>query len=263
MVTVMGHPQWNIRPPGPVRPAVLALWSPPHPLAAPFFRMMAGRGDFQSYDEPFSSLAAERRYRVGGQTVTDPDRLLDEILAAAQSVPVVYKDTTEYRHCELFADPRLFYEVEHTFLIGEPRGPIETRYAADPRVSRAALGYEHVYEIFDLVCAATGRVPVIVDADVLAERPAATVRAYCAAVGIDFDPDALSWDPHAEPEIPAPPAADDPAPARGRWRREPDRGPQDGPGPQLETDPVLAAHYAHHLPFYERMLEHALVVPGV
>jgi hypothetical protein len=247
VVTMMGHPQWNIRPAGPARPSVLALWSPPGTPATAFFRMMARRGDFQPYQEPFSDLASARHCLLGGRTVTDPDHLLDEILAQSASMPVFFKDTTEHRHCELFADPRLFYEVAHTFIVGDPRGPIEARFAADPRVERAALGYEHVYEIFDLVCEATGRVPVVLDADVLTEYPAESVRAYCAATGIAFDSDALTWDPR-DPDLQDPP-------------RQAAAGP--GPRPRVEDDPVLAAHYAHHLPFYEKMREHALVVPGI
>jgi hypothetical protein len=39
-----------------------------------------------------------------------------------------------------------------------------------------------------------------VDAGDLMSRPADTIKAYCAHVGIDFRPHALTWQPSDRPE---------------------------------------------------------------
>jgi Sulfotransferase domain len=256
VVTVIGFPRDEVWPPGPRRPAVLALWSPPKSLSTAFYRMMAQRGDFQLYHEPFSDLAETKEYRLGERTVNDPDSLLDEILRVSAGVPVFFKDTTVYRHCELFADPRLFYDVVHTFIIRDPRRTIASHYAVNPQVTRDEIGYEYVYEIFDLVREATGRVPTVLDADVLLSRPVDTVRAYCASVGIPFDEDALRWEPGEPTEWRR----------TSRWHRDASRGSaferRDRGHPARGAGHLaLAGHLEYHLPFYEKMREFALAVP--
>ena len=51
---------------------------------------------------------------------------------------------------------------------------------------------------FDLVTAINGNPPPVIDSDDLLEDPEAMVEAFCEAVGLEFMPDALRWEPGAD-----------------------------------------------------------------
>lgn len=236
-------------------PAVLALWSAPRSLSTAFLRMMVQRGDYRVFHEPFSDLAALGTGRIGERDVASPRELLDELLRLSGQTPVFFKDTTEYRHVELFSDRRLIDLVTHSFIIRDPRLAIESHYAVNPNVTLAEIGYEHLYEVFDTVRQATGAVPAVIDADALVRQPEPTVAAYCAAVGIAFDGRALSWDPGERDEWSR----------TSRWHQAAADSSAFAPrervyATRVDNDPGLARYYEHHLPFYERLREHALTV---
>jgi hypothetical protein len=105
------------------------------------------------------------------------------------------------------------------------------------------------------VRAASGRPPVVIDSDDLVARPEATMAAYCAAVGLPFIPQALTWEPGERPE----------------WRRtarwHTDASASSGFEPRERTYPhtvessdKLARFAAHHLPFYEKLHSQRLEV---
>ena len=101
----------------------------------------------------------------------------------------------------------------------------------------------------------TGREPVVVDSDDLVTRPAATVKAYCARVGIDFRPEALTWQPYDRPEW-------EPS---SRWHTDVAASTGFGnvagkPGMDIERHPVLSKYLDYHLPFYEMLYTRRLAV---
>ena len=80
-------------------------------------------------------------------------------------------------------------------------------------------------------------------------------RAYCAAVGIAFRPDALAWRPESRPEW---------RPSE-RWHADASASngftaPGKNYGPVIDTHPALGAYLRHHLPFYEEMHARRLTV---
>jgi Sulfotransferase domain len=234
-------------------PRVVALWSPPRCVSTAFFRMIAARGDFVMLHEPFADLAAKGEYDLAGTRVTSPAQAIDEIGRISAERPVFFKDTTEYRHAALFADPRLMELATHTFIVRDPRRAIESHYAMNPAVTLPEIGFENLHEIFGLVRAATGTVPPVVDADTLVRQPEQTVRAYCAAVGIPFDPQSLRWSPGERPEWRR----------TSHWHRDAAessafRESERRYEVRVDNDPALAAFYAHHLPFYRELLDFAL-----
>jgi hypothetical protein len=96
---------------------------------------------------------------------------------------------------------------------------------------------------------------VVIDSDDLVARPEATMAAYCAAVGLPFFPQALTWD-HGE---------------RSEWRRSArwhaDTSASSGFHRRervyphtVENSTELARMAAHHLPFYDRLYEQRLDV---
>lgn len=235
-------------------PKVLALWSAPRCMSTAFLRMMVQRGDFQIIHEPFSDLAAQGEYHVAGQRVTTGEDLLGAMLALAADGPVFFKDTTEYRHAGRFAaDHRLFEQVEHTFIIRDPRRVVESHYAMNPQVTLPEIGFEYLHEIFELVSQRTGTTPVIVDADELVRRPRDTVAAYCRAVGIPFAEQAMAWESGERTEWSR----------TSGWHQDVARSTtfqasDSAYETRIDNNATLAEYYRYHLPYYERLRDFAL-----
>jgi hypothetical protein len=94
-----------------------------------------------------------------------------------------------------------------------------------------------------------------VDAGDLMHRPADTIKAYCAHVGVDFRPDALSWQPSERPEW---------QPFR-HWFTDvaASSGLTEVPGrrrPDVEQNPLLGTYLDYHLPFYDQLYQRRLVL---
>lgn len=102
---------------------------------------------------------------------------------------------------------------------------------------------------------AGGNASIVIDSDDLVARPEATMAAYCAAVGLPFNPRALTWEPSE----------------RSEWRRSArwhvdvsassgfERRERVYPH-TVENSGELARFAAHHRPFYEQLYAQRLDV---
>lgn len=238
------------------------LWSAPRSRSTAFFRMMAERGDFTVVHEPFSYLAEFGYAEVGGVRVTSAPDLFTAIRSLARTTPVFAKETTGRRYPEVLAEPAfLAADAVHTFLIRHPRETIASYHAMSPDAPLHKIGFESQYEIFVAVRRLTGREPVVMDSGDMVRRPAATVAAYCAMVGIDFRPDALHWQAVSRPEWEpsrqwhADVAASTGLGAAGLGAAELGTAASGGRGVGVDVDghPRLAGYLRHHLPYYEAL----------
>ncbi|MET9956200.1 sulfotransferase family protein [Streptomyces sp. NPDC006339] len=232
---------------------VLALWSAPRSRSTAFARMMAERGDRVVVHEPFSQVVDFGEVKVGDRVARGERDVLAALRDMAADKPVFFKDTTDFHYPALLADRAFLRAATHTFIIRHPSEAIASHHALNPDLGRDEIGFARLHEIFTAVREATGTTPVVVDSDDLLDRPADTVRAYCAAVGIPFLPDALNWQPGMRSEWQA----------TSRWHESTSRtaGFTRGSGRGAETveaDPVLRAHRDYHLPFYEELRAAAL-----
>jgi hypothetical protein len=210
--------------------------------------MMVERGDFLVIHEPFSHCSDFGVAEVGPERVQSEPELIEAILNLSTTSPVFFKDTTDFHYPHLLTHTRFLREATHTFILRHPAAVIASHFALNPQLTCAEIGIERLAEIFEAVVAETGRTPVVIDSEDLVDRPAATVAAYCAEVGIPARPEALTWAPGVLP-----------AWARtSRWHASTAQSSgftgqarqyQDG----VENNPVLAGYLAHHLPYYERL----------
>ncbi|MFD4551263.1 sulfotransferase family protein [Streptomyces sp. NPDC058466] len=231
---------------------ILALWSAPRCRSTAFFRMMSERGDFTPVHEPFSYLAEFGVSEVGGEQARTEKELLTALRTLARRGPVFFKDTSDERYPGVLADTDfLGRDARHVFLIRHPRETIASYYAINPGVRRHQIGFEALYELFTAVHEQTGELPLVIDAEDLVDEPEAVTRAYCARVGIDFRPEALTWQPGARSEW---------QPSK-QWHR--DASASSGFEARRKKDyvdvdahPVLGAYLEYHLPYYEKLLAH-------
>lgn len=227
------------------------LWSAPRSRSTAFFRMMIERGDFAGVHEPFSYLAEFGYAEIGGERVTSAPALIAALGSAARKRPVFAKETTGRRYPEVLASPGfLARDAVHTFLIRHPAETIRSYLAISPDAPLHKIGFESQYEVYSAVIAAGGRAPVIVDAADLVRRPADTVRAYCAATGIRFRPEALEWQPSDRPEWKLSRAWHTSVAASSGFRSPAADSAE--PAPAVDH-PSAAGYLAYHLPFYQRL----------
>ncbi|MFJ3833833.1 sulfotransferase family protein [Streptomyces sp. NPDC090046] len=236
-------------------PAVIAMWSPPRCRSTAFERMMIERGDLTVLHEPFNILASKGCFEIEGRTYRSETELLDAILelAATGGRPVYFKDTTDFRYPGLLADPRLTTALRHTFIIREPAEAIASHFARNPELTADEVGFGHCAEIFDMVRAATGTVPPVVEAADLVADPAGIAAAYSSLTGLPDLPGALSWQ----------------AGERSEWQVFEDwhrdaaasTGIHDRSGDYTDTvgnNAHLAALHQAQLPFYEHLRAHRI-----
>jgi hypothetical protein len=237
-------------------PRILALWSAPRCMSTAFFRMMLERGDFHAVHEPFSNLAEFGEVSVDGTTLTSGTTLLARLRELGDAGPVFFKDTTDEQYPEVLADTAFLAEdAVHTFLIRSPQETIASYFRLNPEVRAEQIGFGHQWEIFQAVRAATGRQPFVMDAGQLLAEPAAVITAFCEAVGIEYRPAALSWQPGHRAEW---------GPSQ-RWHEEVSRTSgfssvrhSAGAAALVAGNDRLAAILHYQQPFYERLLEHAV-----
>jgi hypothetical protein len=230
---------------------VFALWSAPRARSTAFFRSMVERGDLLGLHEPFFDLLAFGATEVAERTFEDPASLLAWLRDGTQEMKVFLKETTDHRYEEVLADGRFLAEARHAFLIRHPEQIAASYDALYPDMDIGEVGLETMHELYIAVRAADGHPPVVLDSDDLVARPGKTMAAYCAAVGLPFLPEALTWAPGELPEWQR----------TSRWHVDVSASSGFEPSGRayartVESSVKLARFAAHHRPFYDEL--HAL-----
>jgi hypothetical protein len=235
---------------------VFALWSAPRARSTAFFRSMLERGDLIALHEPFEGLVYFGDAEVEGRTFESPASLLAWLREETHGVGVFLKETTDYRVREVvLADRRFLAEARHAFLIRRPEEIAASLYALKPDMGIDAIGLEALHELLTAVRDAGGHSPVVIDSDDLVARPEATMSAYCAAVGLPFIPEALTWEPGERPEWRRSARWHAAVSASSGFEQRKFRYTH-----TVETSDELARFAAHQLPFYEQLHEQRLDV---
>lgn len=238
---------------------VIVLWAHSRSASTAFVRMMIERGDVTVLHEPFLALSQGDEVTVplpapaGGAAVARSGGELVGLLAGlARARPVFVKEVLDYRYDYVFGHPDELAWMTHTFLVRDPRQAISSHYAMKPTVTCPEIGYEWLWELFQLIRSATGRPPLVIRSEDLLRDPAGSVSGYCRAVGLPFVAEALHWAPGDRPE----------------WQRHRawhldairSRGFADAENTYsvtVDNHPLLRSYYDHHYPFYQRIVQHA------
>jgi hypothetical protein len=182
-------------------PKLLALWALPRSVSTAFERMMRERGDHDVAFEPFSShyyFSAHRRSRrYDGKVEPRPEHrfgtILDDLLERHRTRPVFIKDMAY--HVVERADRTFLCRFTNTFLIRHPRLSLPSLARIWPDFTAEEAGFAALRELFDRAWELIGRAPTVIDGEDLKADPERVVRAWCEAVGLRYDPDALTWEP--------------------------------------------------------------------
>lgn len=241
---------------------ILALWAVPRSTSTAFETMMRERGDYLVLDEPFGMYyyySEEKkcdRYAGEGEIKESNNfqPLLQDIIDKSQSQKVFLKDMAYYVYDR--ADEAFLSHFDHTFLIRHPEKALRSLFARWPDFSKTEASYKEIDDLFEAAKKYTGKVPPLIDSDDLVNKPEATVKAYCEAVGIEFKPEALQWKPKVRSEINQ---------WEGTWHGEVQSSQGFKPKEQknyasIEDTPHLKQAYEYCLPYYEKLYEQRLRV---
>lgn len=242
-------------------PTVIAMWAHPRAVSTAFLRMMIERGDTTVVHEPLVTLADFGKVSLpvpGGAEgeaveLDTVGGVLAQLRALGAVRPVFSKDTLEYRYSYLYEHPDEVADFHHVFIVRDPAKAIASHFAMKPTVALAEIGYEHQSELFDVVRATAAHEPLVISAERLVDEPAAVVSAFCDRVGLPYLPGALQWEPQD----------------RAEWRLTRHwhvdatassgfRAPEKQYANTVDNNELLRSYDAHHRPFYEHLIEHAL-----
>lgn len=228
------------------------MWAHSRSASTAFLRMMIERGDVTVVHEPFLALTEEGAVTLPTSAVARSFKELLALLAEmGRERPVFVKEVLDYEYTYLLDHPEELAPFTHTFMIRDPRQTIASHYAAKPTVTCPEIGYERLWDLYSLV-AAGGRAPLVLRAERLLADPEGVISAFCAYAGLPYLPEALTWQAGDRPE----------------WRRHRDwhldaidsagfRDRRNAYPDTVDNNPLLTSFYDHHLPFYERLRQHA------
>lgn len=182
----------------------IAMWSGPRNISTAMMRSFENRPDTDVFDEPFygAYLAATgidhpMREEVLAHCETDPEKVVASLFASGPSGVHYQKHMT---HHMIDGFPRGWTaQVTNAFLIRSPLRVVGSYAAKRAEVTFDDLGFRQQGEIFDEVCDRTGTAPPVIDADHVLRDPAGLLQQLCAALGIDFREEMLSWPPGRRP----------------------------------------------------------------
>ena len=163
--------------------AVFALWSAPRARSTAFFWSIVERGDMTVLHEPFGNLKNYGETDAEGRMFRSPVSLLTWLRDESRGRGVFFKDTMDHQYDEVLADRHFLAEARHSFLIRRPEEIAASYYALFPPMTINAIGMERLCEMQAAISGAGGKPPIVIDSDDLVARPAATMAAYCAAMG--------------------------------------------------------------------------------
>ena len=180
----------------------IAMWSGPRNLSTAMMRSFGSRSDTVVSDEPFYGCFLE-------QTGADHP-MRDEVIAAmdcdwasvarnlAGPVPggsPVWYQKQMWHHMVGPVGYDDFAGFTHAFLIREPERMIASYLRKRETASFEDFGLERQAEFFDREADRLGAPPPVIDAKDVLANPQSVLTKLCAALGIDWEPAMLCWEP--------------------------------------------------------------------
>ena len=171
------------------------------------------RGDLACFHEPFGEAWYQgddaRAPRLSADSPRKPGLSFASVLARLRETaarrPVFSKDMPQFTD-HLWTDDFLD-GFQHSFLIRDPArvlASLRRSWQKSNNVegfTRNEIGFDAQRALFDRLADKYAETPVVIDSDDLLADPPGMVAKYCAAIGIPFIAEALSWEPGNRSEV--------------------------------------------------------------
>jgi hypothetical protein len=242
---------------------IVALWAHPRSLSTAIERIFIERGDFVVMHEPFSELYYMLEGRANAvhadfdaTNLASYETIRSRITEAARQKSVCFKDMCYHCHDHLKKDDSFLRRITNVFLIRDPRQAIASHFAKNPDVTCEEIGYEAQASIFRQVWDLTDKQPLVIDADDLQQDPAGIMETLFRRIGFEHLANAMHWQPGHHEQWDT----------WKQWHQEVAESDaihanRTAYAKTVDNEPLLAKYYAHHLPFYQKMLSARISAP--
>ena len=220
---------------------------------------MRERGDFTCFHEPWNELyyyGADRRSDRDADVAARPGHtyaaVWRELSALAVTTPVFVKDFVYSVEHDL--DDEKLDAMTHTFLIRDPERVVQGLAKHWPDCTWEEVGFASLHRLFHRVAERTGTPPPVMYSGDLLTDPDSTVRAYCAATGIAFRGEALTWKAGDRSEVSW--YGEGTGPWHDTLRESTGIQAPTTSYPPLDETPRLHELYERSLPLFEELYDH-------
>ena len=235
----------------------IAMWSGPRNLSTALMYSFANRADMEAVDEPFyASYLVETgfdhpmREEVIASQSADPSQVIEGLMSDEGVKHHYQKHMTQHMLASVSRD--WMKDVTNVFLIRHPARVLASWSNKHDQLSLSDIGFVQQLDLFEHV-QNLGKSAVVIDSADIRANPEASLRALCAAIGLDWDPAMLAWE-------------QGPKPYDGVWaahwydavHRSTGFAGAEGELPELNGE--LRALNEKALPIYERLAAHKLSI---
>ena len=255
---------------------IIVHWMYPRSLTTVFMRSIKERGDFTTVFEPCLPIYWRDRKEAGVQTHKDYEGwpvvyedIIKKIYEMAEESPLFIKECPYHAIDKYLADEEYLKRVTNLFQIRHPKYVVLSFWkvlGTQKSLRIEDIGPPSVYRIFKRVTELGlhaldgGKTPLVIDGEDFQNDPEGIQAAWCDAVGVDYKPESLKWEPE--------------------WRQEYDHhagfyhdvGGSSGIQPQFEKFmydekvvdaifedlPMLKMLYEHCMPIHEELYQYRL-----
>ncbi len=232
----------------------IAMWSGPRNLSTAMMYCFGARSDCAVWDEPFYGpyLAATGIDHPMAKEIMEAHETDASRVAARCVGPVPNGKSVFYMkhmpHHMIAGMPLDWAEAcMHVHLIRHPARVVASYAAKREEMTLSDIGFEQQFQLFNKIGG------IVVDSSDIRAAPESMVPALCAEIGLEFQPQMLSWPSGGHP--------DDGIWARhwyGAIHKSTGFAGPEGPLPELEGAALQLAEDA--LPHYESLARHKLVL---
>lgn len=248
---------------------IVILWAHPRSMSTALERVMRERGDFECLHEPFLHYYyLEREKKSLAHFDTEDDHPIsyadtrDMILSQAETKPVFAKDMSYYVIPELLEDDAFCRRVRHCFLIRNPLRSIMSYYKLDSTVSCDEIGLESQWRHWQGLKDLGIDDSVVLEAEAVQADTTGAMRLFWAALGLEFNAQALSWQSASVPGDWQYVEGWHASVKESRGIRQEDQAAEQKAetefGKLCQQAPQLREFLYHHQPFYRQLQELSL-----
>ncbi|HVG07179.1 MAG TPA: HAD family hydrolase [Thermoanaerobaculia bacterium] len=180
----------------------VAAWSGPRNISTAMMRAWENRPDAIVVDEPLyafyldcTGLDHPGREEVIAAGETDWRKVVDFLTGPIPRGRAVFYQKHMTHHLLPEVETDWFTQVDHAFLIRDPREVLLSYVKSRPTVTADDIGVPAQLRIYEKVRELTGSDPVVIDAGEFLKAPEPHLRAWCGRLGLDFSERMLSWPP--------------------------------------------------------------------
>lgn len=183
-------------------PLRIAMWSGPRNISTALMRSFGSRADTSVCDEPlYASYLALRpvvhpaRDEIVARCETDWRKVAAFLTGPVPEGRSVFYQKHMAHHLLPEVGREWLEELTHGFLIRDPREMLLSLAKVTPDPGALDTGLPQQLELFRAVAGRTGRTPPVIDARDVLSDPAALLARLCAALGLEYTPSMLRWEP--------------------------------------------------------------------